>query len=101
MVDLLLSRGAPIDARNLSGATALYFAALGTAVPLSDWVEITTDAALMMPGAAIVSLASTEIATGVAAGVVAVSATATGAGLGGGNTVTETVAAAASTAVTA
>jgi ankyrin repeat protein len=27
MVDLLLARGAPIDARNLAGATALYFAA--------------------------------------------------------------------------
>ena len=29
MVDLLLARGAPIDARNLAGATALYFAAEG------------------------------------------------------------------------
>jgi ankyrin repeat protein len=30
MVDLLLSRGAPIDARNLAGATALFFAADGS-----------------------------------------------------------------------
>jgi ankyrin repeat protein len=29
MVELLLSRGAPIDARNVAGATALYFAAEG------------------------------------------------------------------------
>jgi ankyrin repeat protein len=29
MVDLLLARGAPINARNLAGATALYFAAEG------------------------------------------------------------------------
>ena len=29
MVDLLLAHGAPIDARNLAGATALYFAAEG------------------------------------------------------------------------
>jgi ankyrin repeat protein len=34
MVDLLLARGAPIDARNLAGATALYFAAEGGHAPI-------------------------------------------------------------------
>jgi uncharacterized protein len=34
MVDLLLSRSAPIDARNLAGATALYFAAEGSHITI-------------------------------------------------------------------
>jgi ankyrin repeat protein len=36
MVDLLLAHGAPIDARNLAGATALYFAAEGGHTPVAQ-----------------------------------------------------------------
>ena len=36
MVDLLLARGAPIDARNLAGATALYFAAEGSHISIAQ-----------------------------------------------------------------
>jgi ankyrin repeat protein len=36
MVDLLLARGAPIDARNLDGATALYFAAEGSQILIAQ-----------------------------------------------------------------
>jgi ankyrin repeat protein len=34
MVELLLVRGAPINARNLAGATALYFASEGGHTPI-------------------------------------------------------------------
>jgi ankyrin repeat protein len=36
MVDLLLAHGAPIDARNLDGATALYFAAEGSHISIAQ-----------------------------------------------------------------
>ena len=36
MVDLLLAHGAPVDARNLAGATALYFAAEGGHVSVAQ-----------------------------------------------------------------
>ena len=36
MVDLLLARGAPIDARNLAGSTALYFAAEGSHILIAQ-----------------------------------------------------------------
>jgi ankyrin repeat protein len=35
MVDLLLTRGAPLDARNLAGATALFFAVEGNHIPVA------------------------------------------------------------------